>query len=276
MKKISILLMALLLVSCATKMEKMQTEYFKDFQAQVLNLSQRIEVLESKMRRDAAKSTEIDEKFERLEKKLGDIEKDLSKIKSHPLLEEGQVVSLKEVPNTNVITIKPQDNVGERPQPKLEAETQPELKVKQDEQVMEKPVPAPSKEMAKEVTEKKEERADNPILSLYNKGYEMYNSSKYPQAISIFREFLQKYPNDALADNAQYWIAESYYAQKMFDKAIAEFKKVEKYPDGNKIADAYLKIVYSYTELGKKKEAEKWKSLLLKKYKDSEAAKKLK
>ncbi len=267
MKKFSFLFLAVFFISCASQSDKMQAEYFKDFQTQVLSLSQRVELLEAKLKKDLTTGNLVYEKLEKLDERVLEIEKSVDKIKKHPLFESLDSVKLTPVPSTTVITIKPESvtktEEAEKPvSEKKEQDKKAEEVVEKKEVVSVVPVPEPKK-------------ADTPAVELYNKGYEMYNAGKFPQAISIFREFLQKYSKDALADNAQYWIAESYYAQKMFDKAINEFKKVESYHDRNKVPDAYLKIVYAYREMGKKKEADKWKEMLIKKFKDSEAAKKV-
>jgi len=265
-RKISLILMSVFLISCASNTDKVQTEYFKDFQTQIVSLSQKIEALETKAKRDTNLKAEVKERIDKLEEKLTALEKSVEKIKANPLFELSEPTKLTPVPTSAIISIKADEpikvtEIKERvymPEPKKE-ETKMELQKKE-----EKILPA------------KEQPDKETAQSLYNKGYEMYSQQKFPQAISIFRDFLHKYAKDALADNAQYWIAESYYAQKNFDKAIDEFKKVEKYPDGNKVPDAYYKIYLAYMEKGNKKEAEKWKTTILQKFKDTEVAKKLK
>ena len=65
------------------------------------------------------------------------------------------------------------------------------------------------------------------------------------------REFLKKYPDSSLADNAQYWLGEAYYDQRNYEQALTEFRRVVKrYPSGNKAPDALLKIGYCYAKLG--------------------------
>ncbi len=275
MKNIVVLISVLLLMSCASQSEKMQTEYFKDFQAQVLALSQRVEVLEAKAKRESSIRSNVDERLDKIDEKLVEFEKNINKIKNHPLFEGLESVKLTQVPSSTVISIKPETvkKNSEAPKPVIQP-------VKEDVSEQKKEtVSLPAEKEQKDIEQSKQiaepQKVENPVVELYNKGYDMYNSGKYAQAISILRQFLEKYPKDPLADNAQYWIAESYYAQKMFDKAITEFKKVGKYPDGNKVPDAYLKIFYAYSEMGKKKDAAKWKDTLLKKYKDSDAAKKV-
>src|SRR5256885_1945544 len=59
----------------------------------------------------------------------------------------------------------------------------------------------------------------------------------------LFEEFLQKFPKDELAPNAQYWLGESYYAEKKWNDAIVEFQKVLKDHKGSeKVPDALVKI----------------------------------
>jgi len=261
-RKLLIMILPLILFRCTMTNEKTQSEYFKDFQTQLMSLSQRVEVLESKIQRDIGLRSGVYDRVDKLEADVKDVKDTISKIKNHPLFEGLETVKLEPAPTSTVITIKPSE--VEKLQTEKEnkqEEAKPVKKVKEE---------ATVKAKVGEVTVEK----TNPVV-LYNQGYEMFLNGKYAQAISIFREFLQNYPNDALADNAQYWIGECYYSQKMFDRAIVEFKKVENYPDGNKIPDAYLKIVYSYNELGKKEDANHWKKILIEKYGNSEAAKKL-
>jgi tol-pal system protein YbgF len=74
-------------------------------------------------------------------------------------------------------------------------------------------------------------------------------------AATGFREFVRLYPTSELADNAQYWLGEAYYAQDQHIEAIAEFALVaEEYPGGDKVPAALLKMGYSHIALGEKAE----------------------
>lgn len=262
MKKLGIVPLLLVLVSCAATSEKTQSEYFKDFQTQLLGLSQRIEVLEAKTRKDTSLRGDVYGRVDKLEEQLTQIEASLNKVKTHPLFEGLDTVKLTPAPSSTVINIRP-ESVPKTVEAPAKQETQKE-EVK----------PAKEEVKGKEFQVVGTIGQKEKVAAVYNQGYDMYVSGKYAQAISIFRDFIQNHSSDALADNAQYWIAECYYAQKMFEKAISEFKKVENYHDKNKAPDAYLKVSYAYAELGKKEESAKWKKLLLEKFKDSEAAKK--
>ena len=53
----------------------------------------------------------------------------------------------------------------------------------------------------------------------------------------------QRYPNDPLAGNAQYWLGETYYVRKDYKNAAAAFAEgYQKYPKGPKAADDLLKL----------------------------------
>jgi tol-pal system protein YbgF len=71
-----------------------------------------------------------------------------------------------------------------------------------------------------------------------------------------FKKFLTKYPASGRADNAQFWIGETYYLEKWYEKAILEYQNViEKYPKGNKVQAALLKQGFSFLNLGDKANA---------------------
>jgi tol-pal system protein YbgF len=66
-------------------------------------------------------------------------------------------------------------------------------------------------------------------------------------ARQLFTEFLAKFGNDELAGNAQYWLGETYYAEKRWNDAIVEYQKVLKDHRGSeKTPDALLKIGMSF------------------------------
>lgn len=75
--------------------------------------------------------------------------------------------------------------------------------------------------------------------TLYQKGLTFVRDGNYTQAGSTFREFLQKYPKSAFAGNSQYWLAECYYAQRDYPRAIKEYQNtIANYPKLDKIQKA--------------------------------------
>ena len=79
----------------------------------------------------------------------------------------------------------------------------------------------------------------------YQVAFELLKEERYDLAAASFKQFLVTFPDSELADNAQYWLAESYYASDKFDQALRDFEVViSKYPRSRKVPDALLKMGY--------------------------------
>jgi tol-pal system protein YbgF len=84
----------------------------------------------------------------------------------------------------------------------------------------------------------------------YQAAFELLKEQRYEPAAMAFQQFLVIFPESELADNAQYWLAESHYVTQMFSEALAEFGVViEKFPRSRKVPDALLKVGYCNYEL---------------------------
>lgn len=79
-----------------------------------------------------------------------------------------------------------------------------------------------------------------------------YQNKEFLSAIDQFQMLLRTDSSNDYADNAQYWIGESYYALEDYDRAIQEFRKVLNFGDSNKADAAQFKIGYSYINMGDK------------------------
>jgi tol-pal system protein YbgF len=65
-----------------------------------------------------------------------------------------------------------------------------------------------------------------------------------------FTELTKRFPQDALASNAQYWIGEAYYRQRDYTRALAGLTKVvDVYPKSSQVPEALLKVGLCYREL---------------------------
>lgn len=63
--------------------------------------------------------------------------------------------------------------------------------------------------------------------------------------------FLNRYPKDDLAVNAAYWVGETYYAEKNFEKAILQFEDIiQQYGEHPKVASAMLKQALAFEASG--------------------------
>lgn len=107
----------------------------------------------------------------------------------------------------------------------------------------------------------------------YQAAFELLKEQQYEQAAAAFGQFLASYPDSQLADNAQYWLAESYYVTDDFDRALAEFQVViDRHPRSRKVPDALLKIGYCNYELEQWPEAKVALSEVQASYPDTTAA----
>jgi tol-pal system protein YbgF len=89
--------------------------------------------------------------------------------------------------------------------------------------------------------------------ALYQEAYAQYRGGGYDLAILAFQRYLDTYPETELADNAMYWLGESYFAQGRFHQAVIAFDDVlAKYPRSEKVASAMLKRGYSHLQLGQR------------------------
>ena len=109
---------------------------------------------------------------------------------------------------------------------------------------------------------------------LYNAAFNKMKSGDYEDARVEFKEFLKAHPRHELADNALFWIGESYYREKRYEEAVLDYEEVvKKYPKENKVPDAMLKEGLAFYELGKAKEAKFVLKKLIDKFPKSEQAK---
>ena len=77
-----------------------------------------------------------------------------------------------------------------------------------------------------------------------------FQNQEFDDAIVGFKELVASDATNDLADNSQYWLAECYYSQMEFKRAIAEFEKVFTYPGTDKDDDAQLKIGLAHQSMG--------------------------
>jgi len=109
---------------------------------------------------------------------------------------------------------------------------------------------------------------------LYETSYLDLTKGKYDLAISGFTEFLKNFPNSELTDNAQYWLAQSYYPKEDFNQAIPQYKKLlETYPGSDKTPDCLYKLGLCYVAMKNTTQANKYFKEVVDKYPSSTEAK---
>jgi tol-pal system protein YbgF len=118
------------------------------------------------------------------------------------------------------------------------------------------------------------EAPKNMEVEQYDKALASYKEGKYEETIDAFRSFLKAYPKSDRADNAYFWIGESYMGLKQYEQAILAFQDViKKYPKGNKVANALLRQAQAFLEIKDKMSAELLYKKIIKNYPGTNEAK---
>ena len=107
----------------------------------------------------------------------------------------------------------------------------------------------------------------------YQAAFDLISARKYEEAGAAFQTFLTQFATSPLADNAQYWLAETHYVRGQFAEALPEFRKVlEQYPQSAKLPDALLKVGYCQIELGDRNAARTSLQEVMRQFPDTTAA----
>ncbi|MTW21467.1 tol-pal system protein YbgF [Allochromatium palmeri] len=78
---------------------------------------------------------------------------------------------------------------------------------------------------------------------LYSQAFEHLKERRYQEAKTAFNDLLRRYPQGEYADNARYWLGETYYVLREYPAALAEYDRlVQLSPASPKVPGALLKI----------------------------------
>jgi tol-pal system protein YbgF len=114
--------------------------------------------------------------------------------------------------------------------------------------------------------EQAEQRAYEAALAYFREG-------DYRNAAAAFYDFTRRYPQSQLVPAAQYWLGNTYYAQRDCTNAIAAHQVVlEKFPNGSRAPEALLNIASCHIELKNRDAARQSLEMLVSRYADSPAA----
>ncbi len=107
---------------------------------------------------------------------------------------------------------------------------------------------------------------------LYETAYADYTAGQWSLAIQGFETYLKTYPKSDLADDAQYYIGESYAGDSKFREAATAYEKVIRdYPSSDILPEAWYKVGISYDRLGQADKAREAFEFVVKTYPDSDA-----
>lgn len=107
----------------------------------------------------------------------------------------------------------------------------------------------------------------------YEDALNLFKAGKYKDAQTAFQNHLRDFPAGPLAASAQFWLANSFYAQRNCKAAVDEHNVVvAKFPDSDKAPDSMLAIATCQQELKDAKGARKTLEQLVTAYPKSPAA----
>ena len=85
------------------------------------------------------------------------------------------------------------------------------------------------------------------LADTYRNAVALFAQNHYTEARSAFQKVFEADSSSVLADNALFWIGETYFATNDFNNAIRFYKRVtDEYGDQNKAPDAMYKLALSY------------------------------
>jgi tol-pal system protein YbgF len=90
----------------------------------------------------------------------------------------------------------------------------------------------------------------------FDYAFGLLKNSDNAGAAKAFQTLIAQHPQDPLAGNAMYWLAQISYSQGQYEQAAPIFLDAyRKYPKSSKAGESLLKVGLSMSNLGKKKEA---------------------
>ena len=108
----------------------------------------------------------------------------------------------------------------------------------------------------------------------YNDCHKLFKEGQNAKAREAFQKFLKQHPKTPYSGSAQFWIAETWYVEDRYEKAIVEYEKVIKgFPTSEKVPHALLKQGMSFQKLGDDKSAKIVYQQIVKKHPQTQQAK---
>ena len=107
----------------------------------------------------------------------------------------------------------------------------------------------------------------------YDAALSDYWGSDYDLAISGFKAYLTSFPKSERADDAQFYIGQSFYNQGKYTEAADAYGlTIRTYPSSDLLPDAYFKMGESYRNLKQVERARSAYQFVVKSYAESAAA----
>lgn len=110
-------------------------------------------------------------------------------------------------------------------------------------------------------------------IDLYKGALELFEASRYAEALESFRELIISYPEGAYSADAYFWSGELYLVQQLFEDAREHYLVVvEKFIDHPRVADSLFKLGLLERALMNDQIANSYFSRVISEYPDTGAA----
>ena len=110
-------------------------------------------------------------------------------------------------------------------------------------------------------------------IDLYKGALELFEASRYAEALESFRELIISYPEGIYSADAYFWSAELYLVQQLFEDAREHYLVVvEKFIDHTRVADSLFKLGVLERALMNEQIANSYFSRVISEYPDTGAA----
>jgi TolA-binding protein len=91
--------------------------------------------------------------------------------------------------------------------------------------------------------------------SLYSRGLDAFRKKFFDESRQFMKEILNSFPKGKYSDRANYWIAETHFAQKNYPQALEYYQKVLSLKGSAKEDDSQYRIGLCYSLLGESDKA---------------------
>ncbi len=116
-------------------------------------------------------------------------------------------------------------------------------------------------------------RADDAVTEQYRTALRHLTERRISQATADLERFAEEHPTHPYADNAMYWRAEIDSTRRDYSAALSRFSlQIERFPRGNKVPDALLRIGLCYEQMGQRSRARRVFSRLRQQFPNTVAA----
>jgi len=256
------------LSGCATQADLQTEQRMRDsMRAQLADTHATSEALQSELAKIRGEIEELRHRIDRIARTRPAVSPQMQALEERIATLERQTTGRREDVFPPAVAPTPPPQTPEAAPPLPTPETPPVAVIPPTSQPPPPSLALPSEDeisLAKEPFEAQEE---------YRAAWQALSSQQYDKAIQQFRTFQRKNSTSEMADDAQYWIGESYFTRRDYNRAILEFNDVLKYRKGDKVPSALLRQAEAFVEIGDKTDARLILQKLINDYPNSRQAK---